>query len=118
MKIQMIQKIVVAVLALVISTQAYASLSESPTVKNAVIPELPTQYVQFDMRAKAKIMFDLTEYGTVENPELIEASSTRFGRNIMSVINDWEFTPATENGTAIRKKVILPVVHLPSPSYR
>lgn len=70
-------------------------------VKPSVSPEYAG--AQFD------VTFTVDAQGTPTQLAVVSSPDARLAKVVMDAVKKWRFTPAQKNGTAVAKKVVLPV---------
>ncbi len=81
-------------------------------------PLYPMEMEGSGLDGRVTLAFVVTEYGTVIDPEVLEASHPAFGYAAMAVIGSWRFKPALRNGEQVRIRVLQPFVFRSGPTGR
>lgn len=89
--------------------QAYVDMSlkspEVPVPVAVVKPSVSPDYTG----AQIDIAFTVDAKGTPTELAVVSSPDAMVAKVVMDAIKQWRFTPAQKNGTAVAKKVVLPV---------
>ena len=85
-------------------------LDERPVPIFTSTPRRPTTGLEDGQPAEAKVRFFISRKGTVELPEVLEATSPGVGYAAIQAISSWQFYPPTVDGKPVDTRVVVPVV--------
>jgi TonB family protein len=76
-------------------------------------PEYPTEMYKKRVEGSAVLTFRITIDGSVEEPEVTEASQPEFGSAALAVIRQWRFLPKVVDGQPVESKASMPFAFTP-----
>ncbi len=89
--------------------QAYVETSlKSPGVPVPVAVVKPSVSPEY-AGAQIDVTFTVDAQGTPTQLAVVSSPDARLAKVVMDAVKKWRFTPAQKNGTAVAKKVVLPV---------
>lgn len=89
--------------------QAYVETSlKSPGVPVPVAVVKPSVSPEY-AGAQVDIAFTVDAQGTPTQLAVVSSPDARLAKVVMDAVKKWRFTPAQKDGTAVAKKVVLPV---------
>lgn len=89
--------------------EAYVETSlKSPGVPVPVAVVKPSVSPEY-AGAQLDVTFTVDAQGTPTQLAVVSSPDARLAKVVMDAVKKWRFTPAQKNGTAVAKKVVLPV---------
>lgn len=89
--------------------EAYVETSlKSPGVPVPVAVVKPSVSPEY-AGAQIDVTFTVDAQGTPTQLAVVSSPDARLAKVVMDAVKKWRFTPAQKNGTAVAKKVVLPV---------
>lgn len=73
-------------------------------------PEYPGTLYKQGVEGRAVLSFSIDAYGSIMDPQVVEASRPEFGAAVMAVIREWRFLPKVKNGLPQSSKAQMPFV--------
>jgi TonB family protein len=73
-------------------------------------PEYPSDLRQQGVSGAVSVLVDIDEAGKVVNVEVSKASNDRFRAPALDAVKQWVFSPAKQDGKAVRARVTIPLL--------
>jgi periplasmic protein TonB len=86
-----------------------AFAAEAPVPVRTVSPDYPPAMRSSGASGVVVINCLIDERGNVSDTKIEKSSNVAFERPAVEALQKWKFKPATENGTAVSTRVVIPI---------
>lgn len=92
-----------------IAKRAVALKDSRPQFFIGPLPEYPKALLKTKAKGRAVIRARIRTTGTVDDPEIVEASDPAFGESALTSVRQWRFLPSMKDGQAVETVAKIPI---------
>ena len=107
--IRKMKRLLIIASATLIAFASASAASQKATVEKSVLPEYPVEARELNLQGVVILEALVDESGKVFATDVIDSPANQLSQAAVAAVQNWEFSPATEDGQPVMQVVRIPI---------